>query len=364
MKKYRKEDQYYEDQYDRSTIKILKEMEGEIKAKGIPLNIATDPLNPNLSLAEQHALGIHYRDKGALRAQNRKEAIIKWKQEDEYKDRLIETYIPPKKVNCKTCNARMELSGHLFKPDISPVLFVFQCPLEHKPNKVLFPDGDEYFFPKRKCEKCNGDLVSSSERKETVLICKDECKQCGHIVIDEYDLTPTEEKPITIEDRKKYCEGFKNSKTFTQSLKDIAELAEQLKVHQKETEIKQEYNIDQIEKPTIPQVEQRLTKLMEELGYIKFQFGKPDMGAHVIIEFSVQDPTNRSDRESEKLLIKSISENLFPTFWRLMKQTVSYRLGYITGKVKCYADDGGLLKIGKEIKSVEKMDSKINIENQ
>jgi len=69
MKKYRKEDQYYEDQYDRSTIKILKEMEGEIKAKGIPLNIATDPLNPNLSLAEQHALGIHYRDKGALRAQ-------------------------------------------------------------------------------------------------------------------------------------------------------------------------------------------------------------------------------------------------------------------------------------------------------
>lgn len=67
------------------------------------------------------------------------------------------------------------------------------------------------------------------------------------------------------------------------------------------------------------------------------------------LEFSVQDPSARKEKECVKILGKIISENLFNTNWRLQVSLVSYRLAYLTGRLKAHESDEDLLKLAMEI---------------
>ncbi len=351
MEKYRKDDQFYIDNYDRSTISELKKMEADYIQKGIKLKRKLNFPESVLKMDEFYdPLSIFY-ERAVSRAKIKNEVIAKQKWNDEKCDRLLAQHRSPDNVKCNICSSRMLPNGQLFKNDNTLLLFVFKCPKGHTPNKVLYPNGDEFFFQKSTCKKCGGEIEATTKKNKNSISFKDKCKVCGDVDAWEIDLTP--DKPIDEVERKKYCTDFINKKSIKDDLEDLMKLSAELDEARKAREEKEIYNIDQIEKLTIPQVEQRLTKLTEQLGYIKFQFEKPNFGKHVIVEFAVQDTTDRNAKASENILKKKIPENLLPTSWRLQKQTVSYRLGYITGKLKSYNDDDeGLIKIVKEIKGV------------
>lgn len=354
MEKYKKEKQYYIDKYDRETIRILKKMENEAHEKGEELIADMDFMRHLLIMDGMWKPDTAFYEKAATRAQLKDDIIRQWMFDDEQCDRLVERHSTPEGIKCNVCNTRMWFNGHIFNENNASILFAFKCPKDHKPQKIVYPNGDECFFPKKKCVKCRGEIESTSVKDKNLIICKDKCLDCGYEIIDEFDMGFLSEEDIDEKEREKYCTDFKSRKTFAESLMEVARVAESIQREKTEQQIKEEYRIDQIEKPNIPQIELRLSKLTEELGYVKFQLGQPDMDRHIVVEFSVQDPTVRTDRESELLLMKSINENLFPTCWRLMSQGVSYRMGYITGKLKAYTDDEGLLKIGKEIQEAKK----------
>lgn len=117
-----------------------------------------------------------------------------------------------------------------------------------------------------------------------------------------------------------------------------------------------------LKKTTIPDLEKLLKKAVEKAKYAKLEFEKPDIGQYVNIPFSVQDTNSaRTDRKSSQELEEIIKETLKDTNWRLMDR-VSYRLGYLQGRLKGYEQEEDMIKLvtktQKPPKPQEKVDPK------
>ena len=122
-----------------------------------------------------------------------------------------------------------------------------------------------------------------------------------------------------------------------------------------EENARRERRLDEIEKINLPQLEERLIKLTEANKFKKLQFQTPDMGRHVTIEFTIQDATSRIEKESKKLLAKILQENLIKTNWRLVSpDSLFYRLGILSGKLKAYETEEDLLILAKQIIEIKK----------
>ena len=93
--------------------------------------------------------------------------------------------------------------------------------------------------------------------------------------------------------------------------------------------------IDNIKKLTISDLQKFLDPIIERAGYAKLEFEKPDLQKDVILGFGLQDAkSGRSDRESAYELKKLLKKSLEGTNWRLMSEGVSYRLGFLTGRLR------------------------------
>ena len=344
MKKNRKDDQSYEDRYDRSTIEILKNIEkekGDLKKYPL-IEIADKTLDYSL------VYRIKYRDTGALRDQRKKETIENWKREDEQKDDTIERYSPPPIRDCKECNVRMHFKDYYFKDNYYEVIFAYDCPKKKDHRKLYFNNGVEYIPKKRLCALCGGQLASKTKRSKLKLVITDTCKECGNFEKDEYDMTP--DIPIDENERKYYCTYFKGNSTFMQDLKKIADLKVYIDNTQSEKDKNKEFEVHKIEKLKVSKLEGKLKSALEPHGFVKFQFEKTKIDRFVIAEFSVQDTSDREGRESIKVIKKFLEAELFTTNWRLMASDIDCRLGIITGKIKGFEDDESILKIAKEVK--------------
>jgi hypothetical protein len=343
MEKYRKPDEYYQEDYDRTTISILKQLEKDGHgpqyydlSKG-PLTV-TNQMDPFSKFYET----------GVGRAQRRDNFIMSLKLDDEKKDRLVARYPVPEIVRCNECNNRMHLCNHFFRED-AEILFVFECPKGHMPRKVLYPNGDEFFFKKKSCGKCGSqDIKTSSKKTKKSLTFTEKCKRCGEVTTDFYDLTFKKEEPITEEDRKKYITYFKGRRTFWQDLEAIANLKHLIISDEK---LKNElYKTESIEKLKVAHLEERLIKLLKTTKFKKFKIQSYNTTRNVILEFTVQDSSDLSEKESKRNFIKIIQNNLLNTNWRLVDPSnLNYRMGIISGRLKAHETDEELIALAKQI---------------
>jgi hypothetical protein len=329
---YRKPNQYYIDRYDRETIKMLKDAEKECKK-----------FSTEVRYIHVHRLVV---ENGILRAREKDAIIKKWIQEDELKDKFVREIQMPEKIRCNTCNSLMHFECHLFEDDGS-ILFAFRCSNGHLPKKLVYSDSQEKIIPKQLCDECGYEIKRESLRIKSILTTTYTCQGCGKIEIEKFDFKEKEEKPISEDERKKYCSYSPQIRTFMEDLQAIYKLKPIL---EKSAELKK-YDLEKIEKPNIPQLEQRLCKAVESHEFIKFQFDKPEIGSSVTITFSTQDPTDRSERDSIKILSRVIKQELFTTNWRLMTKGIDYRLGFLTGQLRAFEHYEDLLKIAKEMSS-------------
>lgn len=98
----------------------------------------------------------------------------------------------------------------------------------------------------------------------------------------------------------------------------------------------------------VVELEKLLSKILEKSGYVKLVFDKPEINQFVIVPFTVQDDNpKRKDRESELELRKIINKTLEKTNWRLMSEGMTYRLGYLFGRLKGYEREKDLIKLLK-----------------
>ena len=72
------------------------------------------------------------------------------------------------------------------------------------------------------------------------------------------------------------------------------------------------------------------------------------MGKDVFIRFSTRDEkSGRVEYHSTKDLRKIINKTLENTAWRLMSEGISYRLGFLSGRLRGYEREEDLIKLVK-----------------
>ena len=92
-----------------------------------------------------------------------------------------------------------------------------------------------------------------------------------------------------------------------------------------------------------------LDPAIKKAGYAKLEFEKPEIEKNVILGLSLQDvKLSRDKLNSEYDLKRLLKTALEGTNWRLMSEGVSYRLGFLTGRLKGFESEEDLLKIAKE----------------
>ncbi len=146
MESYRKTDQHYIDNYDRTTIQKLKQIEATDRIQWSEIYCTENP--------QQHK-GYDSFNKFYMEAISRakiKNSVIQSQiASDEQKDRLIRNNPIPQNIKCSYCNCQMIFELHMFKENDTEILFIYNCPKGHLPKKAIYKTGREYIFAKRKC---------------------------------------------------------------------------------------------------------------------------------------------------------------------------------------------------------------------
>jgi hypothetical protein len=164
------------------------------------------------------------------------------------------------------------------------------------------------------------------------------------------DLSVKEEKPDPDfeADRTIYCLHDEKAR---QELRDAswryAEMAKMGKEWKEKEENKHIYDaMAELKKPKIAELTPLLAPALEKDGYIEFSLDKPEMGRDVYIGFSCLDSkSDREDYDSRKTLKKIVDKALIDTNWRLMSDGISYRLGYLNGRIRAYEQEEDIKKL-------------------
>jgi len=334
MKPYRKEDQYYYDIYDRFTLKDVREFHRKVL--------------PGMSEPELNALEIRYQDFVKKRYKNREDAVKLWMKEDEVKDQTVLKFKTPKGIKCEECGKNLILCSHLFGSFDEDFLFVFECVNpDHSPRTLVLPDGEIKYISRPGCKACGNTIKTIKENNGNLLILTDECVSCGKKEVHEFDLTP--EASINEADRKIYClTDYGN--TFMEDLKSIESFMDICEKLQKDIKEKKKYNIDKIQRKTIPQIKEILATELSVNGFTDLSFEKPNASRYLTVPFTIIDSTTRNEADSVRTLKKNLKTTLTYTNWRLSGE-LEYRLGFITGKLKGVECEDDLLELAKKLES-------------
>jgi len=342
MEKYRKSDQYYIDEYDKRTIKRLKELEQLMEQAYKEFKIDMDNPNSQKNNTDYWGYQMQYLNTGVHFARSKEATIQSYIQEDERKDRLIYSTPIPTNVRCNTCFEPMRFELFDFMGKNSELIFIFSCVKKHLPKKAVYPDGREYYISKSSCSYCGGRLIAKKKKTKYKLTLIETCKQCDKTEVLEFDLSPEKILPIIEDERKKYCTDFIGRRDFYDDLKAITDLMDLL-------DNEEEVDYSQVKQLNIAQLEQVLSEQIKKANFIKVHFDKPKVSRYLIVEFSAQDPTDRNEAKSIKKLKKVIETALFPTNWRLMSSGISYKLGFLNGQLKGFSVKEDLIKLSREI---------------
>ena len=101
-----------------------------------------------------------------------------------------------------------------------------------------------------------------------------------------------------------------------------------------------------------------LGPVLEKAGYTEFSLDKPEMGKDVFVGFNCLDSkSGREDYDSRKTLQKLVRKTLEDTNWRLMSDGISYRLGYLNGRLRAYEKEDDIKQLvlkSKKLKPKQK----------
>lgn len=353
-----KDRQYYEDRYDRITVDIGREntkfyqkMHNEF-FKIMP----DEPENSHRAVIHLNLIYVLFVGNDLLRRyDDREKEVNSMMAKDEAKDKLLINARLEKEPACQYCRAvglritdKILCSRNSFD-DPEEVLFFLQC---LKCNKRLAVWSDcEVLEPKIKhCSKCNSAMSEQTTRRGKVITTTYTCVSCEHQYKDKLDLTSKPEKrdPNFEADREIYC---LHDEKFLQELRDAKWRYEEMTRLGKEWEEREENKhiydaIAELKKLKIAELMPLLKPKLEEAGYIEFSLGKPEIGKIAFVGFSCLDgKTSRIDRESQKVLQKAVEDALIETNWRLTNEGISYRLGYLTGRIRAYEDEADLKRL-------------------
>lgn len=358
MIKHLKNREHYEDFYDRLTVEWGRrntETFNELYDKFFEI-MPNEPRNSHRAVLHLNTVYMIFVGNELIdRYDSRESDIHEMMARDEAKDRQItdaRLTVEPVCQHCCATGLRLTDKILLYRDSFDKpeeVLFFLKCPKCEK-NTAVWSDGKPLESRKTFCPKCQADMDKKDSRKGKVITTTYTCYSCGHQYKDKLDFNPKEKEvdPDFEADRAIY--GLHDDKVL-QELRDakwrFEEMAKLGKEWKEKEDNKHIYDaIAELKKPKIPELIPLLRPILEDAGYTEFSLDKPEMGKIVYVGFSCLDSkTDREDYDSRKTLQTALRKALNDTNWRLTSDGISYRLGYLTGKLRAYEDDEELKKL-------------------
>ncbi len=351
ISKYLKEYTYYDELYDQLTIEKCQEWEDKkfpediSKLKGKEKKLG----NIKKQWAEKVVYHLASRFLGIERSAKKSDVILEWMKNDREKDEKVANAREPEGVRClgcssvlKNCISRDLMDNYQGK---EAVLFMFECDKCGK-RRAYWENGKEWEY-KPTCTKCKSEVQAESIKEDNAIITKYSCLHCGNIETDILDLNQNKEEEINPNfeaNRKKYCLSEGGGAEIMRKVERTGKLMDDFKEREDNEQL---YDaVKKIKKLTIVELEKLLVPALEKAGYIKFQLSNPEIEKDVVVPFGVHD--SKSDRpkmSSEYDLKRLLKKTLEDTNWRLMSDGVSYRLGYLQGRLKGVEGEENLRKL-------------------
>lgn len=295
------------------------------------------------------------------RYRHKQEQIEKMVEDDRKKQDFYDSTSEPSNIICNKCGKRLFSETKILEDYMdSPmrVLFYFPCKT-CKIKRAVYNTGEEFESKPSLCPKCKHELnekhTVKAKGKNKIITWIRTCPKCKFTEtdIDDFEKSHLEwekrqqgDKELLAKYRDEYCLSEEKGK-------ENAELIEAMKyAHEVFEEEKQKYdNIAyqktiQLKQLSIVELEKLLSELLEKERYIKLSFDKPNIGQFVMVPFTAQDAdSSRKGHDSTKNLEKMLKATLDGTNWRLLSNSLMYRLGYVSGQLKGYEREEDLLEL-------------------
>ncbi len=292
------------------------------------------------------------------RYENREQTISKWMERDEAKDVQLASARLTEEPYCQHCHKQglritdktLMRRGDKYKPDeAEEVLFMLRCPSCDK-NSAFWEDGTAWKIKPNLCPKCGAETTHATTATKKAITFIYSCPSCKHTYKDKMELGGKKEEPDPDYDKGRiyFCllDNEFRERLFTVR-HDFREMAELGKKFKEKEDNKHIYDaMKELKKPKIAELVPLLAPVLEKADYIEFSLDKPEMGRDVLIGFSCLDSkSDRGDYDSRQTLKKLVEKTLKDTNWRLMSDGISYRLGYLSGRLRAYEREEDLVEL-------------------
>ncbi len=302
---------------------------------------------------------------------NKEKTIQEWMDKDRKMQELYDKTPIPSNIMCKDCGSPMTHTDKNLHNAYDPnaqMTFMFKCAKCNK-RQVVYKDRSEWKYDPPKCPKCKHSLTTDLKFKGEISIFTSKCPKCGYKDKHESDhakfqreqeAKEKKDKKLLERYRKEFCLSDKEGQEYIET-EEAFEVAAQVREEEKQKFDSPVYERSlELKKTKISDLETILTTALEKEKYIKLSLGKPDMHQYVSVPFTVQDADpNREDRVSVKELEKLIKQTLEDMNWRLMANSIFYRLGYLEGTLRGYEGKEEMMKLAgqkEETKPKTKID--------
>lgn len=371
--KYLKPHQYYVDRYDLWTIeKCLDVIDTfqKVYKECLVAEELKDLSQEEKARSTNQMLGWDLFVLKTREYEKKEEKIKKWMEEDRKEQDKYDNTPEPQGIRCTDCSGSMHSTfktTHNDTGEPSRMLFFFTCSSCDK-RRAVWENGEEWESKPQLCQKCNKEVESSEKRDGDVITWTVTCSSCGFTesTVDDLGKSRKEREESEKKDalllekfRSEFCLSEKQGKENVATLESmrVADVVYEEELQKYDGPAYQQSA--ELNRINTIELEKRLGEPLAKENYVKFALDKPEEGRFFIIPFSVQDAdSSRKENDSVHNLEKLLKESLKDTNWRLMSGHISYRLGYISGRIRGYESDEDLMQLYK--KDEEKKSSKID----
>lgn len=373
-----KDEQYYTDLYDLLTIKeciriiefgreVFKDSQNNEEFKKASEEEKQNAFNYIINTKLFTEKGERYRRKS--------QRIEEMVEDDRKKQDFYDNAREPANITCNTCGKRLFSETKILEDYMDTpmrVLYFFPC-TTCKKKRAVYNTGEEHVSKPQLCPKCNSEIKESHTLKgkgeDKIITWKRKCTSCDYenIEVDDFkqkrlkwDKEKKEDKMLLEKYRDEFCLTKEKGEEYIETIEKMKYANEAYDEEVKKYDTQAYQQTTQVNKLSIVELESLLTEHFEKAKYIKLMLEKPEIGQFVMVPFTVQDAdSSRKGHESTDSLEKILKKILEGTNWKLLSNSLSYRLGYVSGQLKGYEREEDILKLfqpNQEVKQPPKED--------
>lgn len=358
---YLKDKQYYIDLYDLHTIEECLHWSSEIREKMEQSRDKLQKSKPNLNFDSElnKCCGIIITGIMMSRYKSKASTLERWTKHDQDLQQLFDTTIPPADMICSQCFSSMEVVDKTMHDSNNPkITFFYECQSCNK-RRAVNNDGSPWEYKRPRCKQCNIELKNKYEedKNNDTLTITTFCPNCEYKEVDFTDFKK-HRKELKIEEnknkyllqkyRERFCLNEKDGEECIRNLVRLDDLHQRMKQEKEHQKDPQYQKAMKLKKLKINQLKELIKAVAEKNEYIDLEFGKPEMGRFVSVDFTLNDTNDsRGDFDSKTQLRKLITNTLANTNWRLMSDGIEYRLGILSGRMRAYESHDYLMGMVK-----------------